>query len=152
MSRFKFDLNENYRDRFRSYVDDIMSSKDYRNITNNERISIVTELTESYIETTKERPPNEGLTILSDFILREKTEGRTQKDYREDEYPFQSVDQEKRRMSYMSPEVLYANYDTEGRNQAPPTRLNKRNARLLQGIEVGARKRKRRLKRGQSEA
>lgn len=123
---YEFNIDENYHEQFNEYVKEIVSvcsGDDYPQL--DERLRMVGDLIDSYVDTTGERPPTKRLNDLARSIDTEYYKAKVKQHVIED-YPYLTDTQELRRKTNERGDHLISTYDSENRNQSPSTRLNRR--------------------------
>lgn len=131
---FEFNMNEDYHEQFGEFVNLIVIAAEQPNRpSTDDRIRIVSDLLDDYVEQTGERPPVIYLGALARVI---DIDYYKSKDTRIDkglEYNYHTETQEIRRKRRELGDHIVEYYDTEGVNTTLPTRCNRRKEKELLG-------------------
>jgi len=131
---FGFNPNRDYHEQFNTYVEMVELIVDQEKRPNvKERIKIVSDLLDDYVDQIGERPPTEPLNDLARIIDIDYYKSKNARLDKGLEYNYHTESQAKRRAMNEAGEHTAEFYDTEGDNTTLPTRSNRRKERELVG-------------------
>ena len=132
--KFEFNAENDYHEQFNDYVKliAIAANLEDRPCTD-ERIQIVSDLLDDYVDQIGERPPVKPLDTLAKVIDIDYYKSRSPRLDKGLEYNYHTEGQTKRRLANEVGDHTSEYYDTEGNNTTLPTRGNKRKERELVG-------------------
>lgn len=131
---FEFNTENDYHEQFNDYVKLIAIAANLADRPcTDERIQIVSDLLDDYVDQTGERPPVNQLGILAKVIDIDYYKSSNPRLDKGLEYNYHTEGQTKRRLVNEVGDHTSEYYDTEGNNTTLPTRCNRRRERELVG-------------------
>ena len=138
---YAFDLDKDYHEQFNEYANELAALCELEDRPKlDERIAIIGDLIETYIESTGERPPTARLSRLARAIDVDYCKDRNVYKTRDTENGYLTLSQLTYRKKREVGEHVSEAYDTEGVNTKAPTSGNYRKERELIGDDYMSRR------------
>lgn len=127
----EFLFTSDYNADMHRHIDGLFSAAKTLDTSREDRLQASDDLVESYVAHTGRRPQGTALERLATLILRDELTDTDRMKVRNNEYPFLSDDQMRRREEGEVSAILAEDVATDGRDYRPRTRDNNRKFREM---------------------
>lgn len=127
----EFRFTSDYNADMHRHIDALFTAAKTLETTRAERLQASDDLVEAYVAHTGRRPQGTALERLASLILRDELTDDDRMKVRNNEYPFLSDDQLRRRENGEISAILAEDVATDGRDYRPRTRDNNRKHREM---------------------